>query len=456
MARRAIPRAAAKAASADVQTPRPTHIVLFKSVSERNIAAVSGVLRARESTSVLGLSSARMMLVDREPRVAARMYDGLGVAAITATPEAVSELRSDPAVEDVFPNELRSIPPLPTTARRTSAGLAGLSSGLEYVRGLRDGLNVALDALEGRVPHFPQPIASPTPSTRAVDEATLTWGLQAIGISATYPFSGKGVKVAVLDTGVDLRHPDLASRFRDGHNARNFIGGSTAQDGHGHGTHCIGTVGGPVNSRFGPRYGVAPDCEVLAGKVLSDAGSGFDDGIIDGIQWAIDMGAHVVSLSLGSARSQNGAFSELYERLAERALEGSPGTLIVAAAGNESERPAFTQPVGNPAACPSVIAVAASDRDHRVAWFSCRAMDGIGRIDITAPGVDVLSAAAGGGTTRMNGTSMATPHVAGVAALRFEATPGTTARAVWDGLVNEARPLGDPADFGAGLIQAPT
>lgn len=452
MARRPAPAAIVQA---PVPTVRPTHIVLFKARRETNETVIANVLGVREAAGVRGMSSARTMLAPNQPRTMARMFDQLGVAAVVATPENVAALRADPDVEEVFPNEIRTIPPRPTRSGGGRVDAAPAMPGLEYLRGLRDGLDMALETFEGRRPRVPERSANGAGVRATVDESTLTWGLQALGISASYPLTGKGVKVAVLDTGVDLRHPDLAARFRDGANSRSFVPGvTTAQDGHGHGTHCIGTVGGPVSSRFGPRYGVAPDCVILAGKVLDDTGSGSDNDIVEGIQWAIDSGAQIVSMSLGSERSATTAFSRLYERIAERALEGAPGTLIVAAAGNESQRPFFTRPVGNPAACPSVMGVAALDSSRVVASFSCRTMDGIGRVDIAGPGVDILSSVPGG-TGRNDGTSMATPHVAGVAALCFEADEGSTARSVWDRLISEARALGEPADLGAGLVQAP-
>lgn len=431
-----------------------THIVLFKSPSERNEAAIAKAMHVRTTVSLEGLSSAKTMLAPRAPQTMARMYDQLAVAAVVASPSELEALSASPEVEEIFVNEERTIPPMPT--RQGIRGDSDASpDGLNYLRGLRDGLNLALDTFEGKPIKQPDGLTSRGRKRSAFEEISLSWGLQAIGITTTtYPFKGTGAIVAVLDTGVDLQHPDLQSRFRNGANTRSFIRDETVQDGNGHGTHCIGVVGGPQTSRSGPRYGVAPDCTILAGKVLNNAGSGFDDGIIEGIQWAIDNGAQVISISLGSARDVDRPFNRLYERLAERALEGNPGTLIVAAAGNESQRPRFISPVGNPAACPSIMAIAAIDREMSIASFSCGTKDGIGKIDLAAPGVDILSSVPGG-TDRFNGTSMATPFVAGIAALNFEAMSGPTARAVWDRLINDARSLGDPNDFGAGIVQAP-
>ena len=160
-------------------------------------------------------------------------------------------------------------------------------------------------------------------------------------------------------------------------------------------------------------------------------------------------------MSFGSKRAVDEPYSPLYERIAERALQADPGTIIVAAAGNDSDRPAMTAPVGNPAACPSILAVAACDQNLAVARFSSAEMDGIGAVDLTGPGVNVYSAVPGGGYEAYAGTSMATPHVAGIAALWLEDTPKMTASELWDRLKISARTLGPAADFGAGLTRIP-
>jgi len=276
-----------------------------------------------------------------------------------------------------------------------------------------------------------------------------------IGVTPNFRLTGKGVIVAVLDTGVDLSHPDFQGRFTEGVDAVSFVPGEAVQDGHGHGTHCAGVVGGPASSTGGMRYGVAPGVALLVGKVLSDAGSGPDSTILDGIDWAADQGAKVVSMSLGSRRGVGEAFAAVYERIAANLLGSVPGTLIVAAAGNDSARPFFTAPVENPAACPSILAVGAVDREARIAPFSCRQMDEVAEVNLCAPGVAVHSAFTGGGFRALSGTSMATPHVAGVAALDLEAKAGLTAAALWRDLETKAKAAGDPKDFGKGLVQAP-
>lgn len=127
----------------------------------------------------------------------------------------------------------------------------------------------------------------------------MTWGLQAIGIPQART-TGVGAKVAVLDTGVDIDHPDLAGRLAA---TTSFIAGEGVADGNGHGTDVLGMVGGPIQPVGGVRYGVAPDAELLAAKVINDAGTGTGDdaGILAGIEWAIEQNCHVASMWLGAA-----------------------------------------------------------------------------------------------------------------------------------------------------------
>ena len=287
------------------------------------------------------------------------------------------------------------------------------------------------------------------PGARLEDDADFTWGLHATAVDVTGA-TGRGIRVAVLDTGFDVKHPDFAGRSIT---TRSFITGEDAQDGHGHGTHTTGTACGSAEPPSGRRYGVAADAQIFAGKVLGNAGSGTDAGILAGIDWAITNSCQVISMSLGADIRQ---VSRTYEAVGQRAL--AAGTLIVAAAGNNASRASGNVGfVGVPANSPSIMAVAAVDSDLQIADFSAAATsEAGGEIDIAGPGVDVYSSwPMPRRTNTISGTSMATPHVAGIAAL-WAQDGGPRGKALWDALVQAAEKLDLPAsDAGAGLAQAP-
>ncbi len=277
------------------------------------------------------------------------------------------------------------------------------------------------------------------------DNDRLTWGLQAVN-AATSSYSGRGVKVAVLDTGLDATHPDFAGRTIT---AQSFVPGETAQDGHGHGTHCIGTACGPESPTDGRRYGVAYEAEIFAGKVLSDQGSGTDSSILAGINWAVSHGCAVISMSLGAEAT---APHPPYSYAGRRALV--QGTLIIAAAGNNASRPGDPGFVGAPANSPDIMAVAAVDSQLSIAPFSARSLPGRGgQVDVAGPGVAVYSSwLMPAKYQTIDGTSMATPHAAGVAALWAQAT-GRTGLELWATLAKESQRLAElSADVGSGMV----
>lgn len=315
---------------------------------------------------------------------------------------------------------------------------------VDYLRGYRDAVNQLTDKMLG------QPAAEL--SVAGINQSKLTYGLQLTNAS-TSRFTGKGIRIAVLDTGLDLGHPDFAGRKIA---SQSFIPNEAVDDGHGHGTHCIGTSCGSLKPKKNPRYGVAYEAEIFAGKVLSNRGSGADGGILAGIDWAITNGCVVISMSLGAPVGPGQSFSQIYDNVGMRAM--SAGSLIVAAAGNDSRRSGFVAPVSHPANCPSILAVAAIDKNLRIASFSNGGInnDG-GGVDIAAPGVDIRSSVPRTKLYReMNGTSMATPHVAGIAALFAESDPNLRGNALWMALVSRARRLDLPSrDVGMGLVQAP-
>src|SRR5262249_25853002 len=295
--------------------------------------------------------------------------------------------------------------------------------------------------------------ALPEVEAAFVDTAQATWGLQATRV-VNSRFSGRRVRVAVLDTGFDFQHPDFNGRAIV---QQSFVPGQTPQDGFGHGTHCIGTAMGPLRPPVGRRYGCAYGADIFVGKVLNNQGSGNDQGILAGINWAITNQCRVISMSLGAPVQVGEPFSPIYEAAAQRAL--SRGTLIIAAAGNESRRSqGIFRPVGRPANCPSIMAVGALDSQLRIADFSCRGINANGgAVDIAAPGVAVYSSwPMPARYNTISGTSMATPHVSGIAALWSEARGGASGAAPWHLLSRTARrPMLPAPDRGAGVVAGP-
>ena len=303
----------------------------------------------------------------------------------------------------------------------------------------------------GDVIHKSKSLHSKSGSFR--DDATASWGIHATNVINS-KFTGKGINVAILDTGFNLNHPDFTGRIL---NSRSFIKEQEAVDQNGHGTHCTGISTGNINQYTGRRYGVAKEANIFVGKVLSNEGSGSDSSILAGMEWAITNNCKVISMSLGAPVEPGEAYSNIYNDIAKKAL--TKGTLIIAAAGNESRRDlGIINPVGHPANCPAIMAVAALDKNLEVAYFSCGGInrDG-GQVDIAAPGVDVYSSwILPENYNIISGTSMATPCVAGIAALFWEAYPKASASDIWMYLTQYALRLNlNASDVGAGLVQPP-
>jgi subtilisin family serine protease len=366
------------------------------------------------------------------------VFEDLGVAVVNAPPDQAAAMSSIVSKE----SSLRTVEP-----ERIVYALGGAPMDLSYLRGYRDAVNHLVDGL------LKGDSAEGGSAALSFEEAAFTWGLQAVGASRSR-FTGRGIRIAVLDTGLDFNHPDFIGRSIQ---SRSFVDGvPTAQDGHGHGTHCVGIAAGPARPAQPPRFGVAPEAEIFVGKVLNDAGRGTDGCILAGLQWAIANGCHVISMSLGARVLRGQGYSAIFEQAAQRAL--ARGSLILAAAGNDSRRPQTVAPVSHPVNCPSIFAVGAIDRALSVAWFSNGSINAEGgSVDIVGPGVDCRSSWPIPTQYKdESGTSMATPHVAGVAALIAEANPEARGPRLHFHLVQTARRLsGSAADVGAGLAQAP-
>lgn len=237
-------------------------------------------------------------------------------------------------------------------------------------------------------------------------EQSLPWGVDRIDAELVWQGApgnaGAGVDVAILDTGIDGDHPDLSVAGGVNYTGQFVIDGSTRatdwNDKEGHGTHCAGVIGARDNG-IGV-VGVAPEVNLWAVKVLSDDRSGYISDVIQGLEWCVDNGIEIASMSFV------GTYSTSLEKACDTAYQA--GVLLIAASGNSAEAV-----VGYPAACDSVIAVSAVDSDGALAEFSNTGPE----IELTAPGVAIQSTYCGGKYTSLSGTSMACPHVAGAAAL---------------------------------------
>ncbi|WP_109474381.1 S8 family serine peptidase [Ornithinimicrobium cavernae] len=294
--------------------------------------------------------------------------------------------------------------------------------------------------------------------------ATLEHSVPQIGAPTAWDlgFDGTGVTVAVLDSGIDAEHPDLAGQVVA---SENFSDADTTDDRAGHGTHVASTIAGTGAASDGRFVGVAPGASLINAKVLNDYGNGSTSGVIDGMEWAAQQGADIVNMSLGV----RGFYTDGTDpgSLAVNTITEEYGTLFVIAAGNEGPRDGT---VTSPGAADLALTVGAVDRNDDIAYFSSRGPrfgDSAVKPEITGPGVDIVAARAGGTNpmfpfddhyTYMSGTSMATPHVVGAAALLAQARPELTGQELKAVLVGTAVPNEDlrVLDQGAGRVNVPT
>lgn len=278
----------------------------------------------------------------------------------------------------------------------------------------------------------------------------IPWNIHMINAHRVWQrVTGHGVKVAILDTGIDADHPDLSVS-----GGVSFVEGVTSwRDDAGHGSHCAGIVGAR-NNPIGV-VGVAPECELYAVKVLNSQGNGMLSWVLAGMDWARREGMHVASMSLGhDAVSADAPFIVAYQRAARQLVD--QGCSVVAASGNsgDTDRPW----VGHPARCPELLAVGAVDRNKQLADFSSNGPSnlcaGCG-VELVAPGVSIRSTWPHGDYRHLSGTSMACPHVSGAVALLKQLHPLWTPAEIRSRLKATASDLGAPGNdprFGAGLL----
>lgn len=268
---------------------------------------------------------------------------------------------------------------------------------------------------------------------------TLPWGVNRIDAERAWEVTrGAGIKVAVIDTGIDHLHQDIAPNFAGG---VSFVPGESFSDGNGHGTHVAGIIGARQNGSG--VVGVAPNCSLYSVKALDRSGSGRYSAIISAIAWCVRNGIDVINMSLGGPD---------HVQALENACDyaSAHNVLIVAAAGNAGPR---EDSVAYPGRYGSVIAVSAVDTSGNLANFSSRGE----HVDLAAPGVQILSTLPGNRYGRNNGTSMAAPHVAGTAALAISShrfTPVQTIRQILERTADHLGPPGHDPYYGHGLVDA--
>ncbi len=396
------------------------------------------------------------------------------IAPVAGTASVVSRTLLVETLQDNFTDALEPLATLLAAAQRQGEVLTrqdlwivcatALTASPDFVRQLIASPDVA----EIRLDHYAQyitPDQTLSPESGAV--TTPTWGLTQIRapeVWATLGISGTGAVVAVMDTGVDMLHPALSSNYRGnlGHGLFDHTSswfdavneGVYPYDDYGHGTHVAGTAVGQTTGVGA--IGVAPGAQWIGVKVLSGEGYGYDSWIHAGFQWLLAPGGDpalapdVVNNSWASSLSSRDVFAE------DIALLKTAGILPLFAAGNNGPS---SGSVGSPASNPGVLAVGASDPDDAVAYFSSRGPSPWGEVKphIAAPGVNVLSSVPGGVYAFSNGTSMATPHVAGLVALLRSANPTLSVAQITDLIAQTAIPLALPLpnnDSGWGRIDA--
>jgi type VII secretion-associated serine protease mycosin len=358
---------------------------------------------------------------------AARSWDRVD-RSVGAAPATVAAKASPRGVTRVV--AMRSIGGRPTVEVRTVRGRAAATQAVAAAQERPGVLSVELDT---RV----RTMATPSSDDPYRSDQ---WGLDRLKAEDVWARrSGAGVTVAVVDTGVEAGHPDLAGVVLPGTDLVTGTGDGGA-DGNGHGTHVAGIVGAVANNRLGVA-GLAQGVKILPVRVLDDTGAGFASAMAEGIVYAVDHGASVINMSLGTPTASTATANAVRYAIGKNVT-------VVAAAGNSA---LDGNPVSYPAAYPDVIGVGASDAADQIASFSNHGS----YVDLAAPGVDIVSTYRLGAYAFASGTSMASPYVAAAAALLKAVDPARTPAQIAVALQTTATDLGGAGRdnyFGYGLI----
>ena len=342
-------------------------------------------------------------------------------------------------------------------SRKTHNGIIYPNLGLVFLTASKRQVNLLfpsngsspLHFIEQEVDYFPLQNEADLNQTQSTPD--LNWGVKSTQAHKSI-YTGKGVRVALLDTGIDSNHPDFS---KANITKKSFIEGENSQDGNGHGTHCAGIIIGPKKPNSTMRYGISPEVELFSGKVLKNSGAAHSRYVFQGIEWAIQNKCKIISISLGNRVRKGVSYSLSFEKAAQAAAK--KGALIIASAGNDSFRHLQRLlPVSGPANCPSIMAVGAINEANEMYNRSNSSINiNGGIVDLVGPGVAIQSSYTNlQPYKKLSGTSMATSFVTAIAAQYMQAYPNKQPDEIRMLLKQNARPLPiSSKDAGAGLVQ---
>lgn len=396
------------------------------------LTLLSGVIAAALALGLAGCQSGDMLTATGQPDAGLTRAAGPTRKIVVFDASVVNQAAKEQILARTGATRLKSLPII-----NAAVVLAGPAN------------EAALKAMPG-VLRVEEDAVATVAAVRPASGEVLPWGVDRIDADRVWDAdankvidaganAGRAVKVAVVDTGIDLTHPDLAANVVSSYNA--IATTKSATDDNGHGSHVAGIIAG-IDNTVGV-LGVAPQTKLMAVKVLDRNGSGYYSDIIEGIQWSMNNGAKVINMSLGGTTDMQSLHDAIIAAY-------NAGIVIVVAAGNSGPG---DNTVNYPAKYPEVIAVSATDSANAIASFSSRGPE----VDLAAPGVSIYSTYKGGTYATLSGTSMAAPHVAGAAALVIasgRATAPADVKALLQSTADDLGISGQDNLYGYGLVDA--